>query len=292
MADVFIAGMAALDLVFRLDDLPRGEGKYRAGAATMVGGGCAANAAVAVARLGGGVRLAARLGRDRGAELILSALRAEGVGLDHVCCEAAATTPFSSIVIAPEGARQIVNFRGAAPGPRAHFDALPARCDVALADTRWRAGLRQTIRSARACRLPVVVDAEAPVSPQDIAGATHVAFSRPGLEAICPGMRVGAGLRRVAALTGAWVCVTDGAAGVHFLDGDAVKNIPAVPVRAVDTLGAGDVWHGAFALRLGEGAPEREAMRFANAAAALKCTRHGGGAGAPGRDEVERLLTT
>ena len=62
------------------------------------------------------------------------------------------------------------------------------------------------------------------------------------------------------------------------------------PIEAVDTLGAGDVWHGAFALALAEGQGEREAVRFASAVAAIKCTRFGGRAGTPTRDEVERFL--
>jgi sulfofructose kinase len=65
---------------------------------------------------------------------------------------------------------------------------------------------------------------------------------------------------------------------------------PAFPITAVDTLAAGDVWHGAFALGLAEGMPEREAVRFASATSALKCTRFGGRAGAPRRAEVERFL--
>jgi len=60
----------------------------------------------------------------------------------------------------------------------------------------------------------------------------------------------------------------------------------------VDTLGAGDVWHGAFALALAEGQGEEAAIRFASAAAAIKCTRFGGRSGAPRRDEVERFLAT
>jgi sulfofructose kinase len=61
---------------------------------------------------------------------------------------------------------------------------------------------------------------------------------------------------------------------------------------AVDTLGAGDVWHGAFALALAEGRPERQAVRFASAAAALKCTRFGGRNGAPRRAEVDAFLSS
>jgi sulfofructose kinase len=61
-------------------------------------------------------------------------------------------------------------------------------------------------------------------------------------------------------------------------------------VNAVDTLGAGDIFHGAFALALAEGKTEIAAMRFAAAAAGLKCARLGGSAGAPHRAEVDALL--
>ena len=88
----------------------------------------------------------------------------------------------------------------------------------------------------------------------------------------------------------AWVCVTDGAEGVSYVSGGGVKTVPAFPVRAVDTLGAGDVWHGAFTLHLAEGAGEAAAMRFANAAAALKCAGLGGGRACPDRAAVEQLL--
>ena len=65
-----------------------------------------------------------------------------------------------------------------------------------------------------------------------------------------------------------------------------------ITVTAVDTLAAGDVWHGAFAVMLGEGQDVGTAARFANAAAAIKCTRFGGRQGAPARAEVEALLAT
>ena len=64
----------------------------------------------------------------------------------------------------------------------------------------------------------------------------------------------------------------------------------AFPIQPIDTLAAGDVFHGAFALALAEGRGETEAMRFAAAAAAIKCTRFGGITGAPGRAEAEAFL--
>jgi sulfofructose kinase len=69
-----------------------------------------------------------------------------------------------------------------------------------------------------------------------------------------------------------------------------LQRVPAFAVTAVDTLGAGDVWHGAFALALAEGDSELAAVRAASAAAAIKVTRHGGRAGAPTRAERDELL--
>ena len=78
---------------------------------------------------------------------------------------------------------------------------------------------------------------------------------------------------------------------VGWLEDGALHSIDAFPVDALDTTGAGDVFHGAFALALAEGADHATAFRFASAAAALKCTRPGARAGIPHRPDVERLLT-
>jgi sulfofructose kinase len=84
--------------------------------------------------------------------------------------------------------------------------------------------------------------------------------------------------------------VTDGARGVWHWNGREAVHTPAFAVTVVDTLAAGDVWHGAFALALAEGMPEQPAIRFANAAAALKCTRFGGRSGTPTRAELDLFL--
>ncbi|MYF89754.1 MAG: hypothetical protein F4186_10695, partial [Boseongicola sp. SB0676_bin_33] len=87
-----------------------------------------------------------------------------------------------------------------------------------------------------------------------------------------------------------WVSVTDGEGGAFHVDADGVSHTPAFPVETKDTLGAGDVWHGAFALALAETSDEGHAAWFANAAAALKCTEFGGRKGCPDREAVDRLL--
>jgi sulfofructose kinase len=66
--------------------------------------------------------------------------------------------------------------------------------------------------------------------------------------------------------------------------------VPGFRVEAIDTLGAGDVFHGAYALALAEGRTVTEAARFANAAAAIKCTRASGRRGIPLRAEVDAWL--
>jgi len=95
----------------------------------------------------------------------------------------------------------------------------------------------------------------------------------------------------VSARTDAWLAVTLGDEGVVWLDdGGAVRTCPAFDVDVADTLGAGDVFHGAFALALAEERPIDEAVRRASAAAALKCTRFGGRAGIPTATEVDDFL--
>jgi sulfofructose kinase len=90
---------------------------------------------------------------------------------------------------------------------------------------------------------------------------------------------------------GGWHAVTVGDRGALWTDdGVTIHHQSAFAVDVVDTLGAGDVLHGAFAAGLARGQGEAEALRWASAAAALKCTRHGGRAGIPTLAELERFL--
>jgi sugar/nucleoside kinase (ribokinase family) len=115
------------------------------------------------------------------------------------------------------------------------------------------------------------------------------------LAAHAPGVRVGAdpaaalsALRRLT--EGATVAVTLGRDGAAWLDEGGVVRREAVPeVDVVETLGAGDVWHGAFAAAVAAGRPVPDAVGDANAAAALRCTRRGGWATLPDAAEVAAL---
>lgn len=280
MVNVFVAGSAVLDFVYRMDALPTLAEKYRADRLDLVGGGCAANAAVAVQRLGGRAQLLARFGQDEVCDLVCEDLRREGVDLNALELTQGRSA-VSSVYVDAAGERQIMAFRGEglaeAPKP-CDFEA-----DVVLADTRWEAATLAAFTRGRELGVPCVLDGEAPVSRAMMDAATHVIFSEQGLSDTF------GDLLEARQALGVFVAVTRGAAGVDWID-DSAGHLDGHAVAVKDTLGAGDVWHGAFALMLGEGRTERDAMRFANAAAALKCEGAGGRKATPNRDQVIEFL--
>ena len=286
MTEVLSVGMAVADFVFRVHGIPSRAEKYRARALETVVGGPAANAAIAVARLGGRAVLVTRLGEDAVADTVQAGLEAEGVACR---IRRRGRSPVSAAMIDAAGERQVVNFPGdALVGEAGTLDGIAP--GAVLVDVGWTEAALAGLSLARSRGVPGVVDAEAPATEAVLESASHVAFSRAGLVAFTGIGDMETALAAAASRLDAWVCATDGAAGVSYVSGGGVKTVPAFPVHAVDTLGAGDVWHGAFALRLAEGAGETAAIRFANAAAALKCAGPGGGRAAPDRDAVEKLL--
>ena len=294
MTVVLLAGIAVVDFVFSVDAMPRRAEKHRARDAAIVGGGCAANAAVTVARLGGTARLAARVGADPIGDMIISGLLDEAVDCSLVKRFEGKRSSFSSVFVDRQGERQIVNFRDETLSFEADWleQAMPESFDAALADVRWPKGGAAALRAARLLSRPGVLDAEPPIAEaaEALMLASHIAFSAQGLRDHSGLDDLEAALRLAQTRTDAWICCTDGADGVTFLEDGALRRVPAFAVEAVDTLGAGDVWHGAFALALGEGSSEYEAAVFANAVAAMKCTRFGGRAGIPTRAETDEFM--
>jgi sugar/nucleoside kinase (ribokinase family) len=298
---VVCTGIAVLDAVFQVAQFPVPEAKTQASAFMIVPGGCAANAAVAIARLGGRARFAGPLGGPAGEEAtgdrIAAALAAEQV--DCGWCERVpgVASSMSAICIDPRGERAIVNYRDdrlAAARPRDPA-AIVADAAAVLADNRFPEFVLPICEAARARGIPVVLDADKPTRATDILlrVASHVVFSAEGLRATAETHDLGAGLERIAAASGAFLAATDGANGMFWLPPGGPgksRRMPAFAVEPIDTLGAGDVFHGAFALALTEGRAETDAIRFAAAAAAIKCTRFGGITGAPARAELEAFL--
>jgi sulfofructose kinase len=171
-------------------------------------------------------------------------------------------------------------------------ECLVQDVDVVLADNHFPQFVTPVCATARVRSLPVVLDVDRPTQLDDplLALGSHTIFSAEALRAASGITELEPALARAAEHCRGFVAVTDGERGALWRAGHAHGHEPACTVAAVDTLAAGDVFHGAFALGLAEGRDERSAMRFASAAAALKCTRFGGIMGTPTRQEVERLL--
>jgi len=295
---IVCAGMSVIDHVYRLAAFPAPGTKTRAEDFFSVLGGCAANAAIAVGRLGGRARVISPLGGPPGRDLtgdnVLAKLQYEDIDVAHVVRVDGAATSRSSILIHGEGERTIISYRDPKldnARPRDPESAIGG-ADAVLIDNRFPEFVLPVARAAAAAGEIVVLDGDRPSRMTDelLSVSTHVVFSAEGLRLTAGTDDLAAGLSAVAARTEAFLAVTHGSEDMLWLDRGAVRRMPAFQIEAVDTLGAGDVFHGAFALALAEGRDIPSAMRFAAATAAIKCSRIGGGAATPYRDEVERLL--
>lgn len=294
---IVCAGTAALDQIFRVGAVPSRDRKADAFQFVSVLGGCAANAAVAIARLGGQARFVGALGGPAGTDTvgdrILAGLDREGVATAGVRV-AGASSPVSAVLVDTNGGRTVTCHRDPRLGGACASDpdGLVADVDAVLADDHFPSFVQPICAAARRRGLPVVIDAESPAggATRLFGDATHVVFSRPGLCAAAGCDDVGTVLGTVAVSPDVFVAVTDGAGPVRWRMGSHDGSCPVFGIEPVDTLAAGDVFHGAFVLALVEGLAPVDALRFAAAAAAIKCTRFGGGGAAPTRAELERFI--
>ena len=297
---VLCSGIAVLDMLFRVASFPRPEVKTQASEFRTVNGGNAANAAVAIAHLGARASFAGPLGGPPGTDTVGDTFLTLAAR-EHIDCSACprvpgVPSPISAICIDARGERAIANFRDerlAAARPD-NPAALVAGVDAVIADNRFPGFVRDICAAALPRGIPVVLDADEPRhdSNELFRVVTHVVFSAEGLRATAGTDSLGRGLIEISKQTKSFLAVTDGANDVLWLDDGELRQIPAFKIDVVDTLGAGDTFHGAFTLMLAEGMAVRPAMRFAAATAALKCTRYGGILSAPTRAEVEAFLAT
>jgi sulfofructose kinase len=293
MTCILTVGIAVLDDIYRIPmPLVPGE-KHRASTITTTIGGTATNGAFAIARLGGKPRLLARFGNDDAATSLRRML--EGYGIDT------RLSPFipdthtsrSTIVIEPDGERTIINILDPNLPEEPDFlpRDIPEGTDAVLGDVRWEIAAKRMFLSARRAGIPAVLDGDR--APKDIGlidAATHAIFSAQGLRELTGISHLPTALAEIARSRSNFLAVTDGGEGVYDHWQGRITHHPAFAVEQVDTLGAGDTWHGAFAFALCDGLSQDQAIRFASAAAAIKVTRIGGPLGAPTKPEVLAFL--
>nr|WP_246250722.1 sugar kinase [Bradyrhizobium cajani] len=293
---VICLGLSALDQVWRVDRLFAGQSeKIKATGYGTLGGGMAANAAVAVARLGASVAFWGRAGNDAAGHEMNSAFVSEGVDVENFRLFADGRSSVSGIIVDSSGERQIVNFRGLYPEAA---DWLPleavARASAVLADPRWVEGAATLFREARARGIPTVLDgdvADAEVFERLLPLTDHAIFSEPALTSFA-GSAQDESLSALARFGCRVIAVTRGEGGVSWYGNGQLHRQAAYTVDVVDTTGAGDVFHGAYALAIGAGLDVREAMAFSAATAAMKCRHAGGRNGIPTINECLAFMRT
>jgi sugar/nucleoside kinase (ribokinase family) len=295
---ILCIGMPVRDLTFRVPGLPARGSKENASHFDEICGGNALNGAIAIARLGGRASICGPMG-DAGettSRYIFEKMAEEGIQTKHIVHMPGLVTPISNIMIDPSGERTIVTFRDPELW-KVHLpdaDTLLHDCAAILTESRCAAFCTDLCAEARRRGIPVIVDVDRAMSLREglLNASSHLVFSSEPLQETAGVADDGEALKKIAKLTPSFLAGTRGAQGTIWLDEhQTLQQTPAFPVHTVDTLGAGDVFHGAFALAITENQDLRAALRFASAAAALKCTRFGGAFAAPQRAEVEALLS-
>ena len=293
---IICLGAATWDTIFQVSTIPAAGIKVLPTRAVQVASGMATAAAITIARLGGQVELWTRIGVDATGERYAAEVKNEGVNTDFVRKHAGVATPFSSIIVDKQGERAVIPFFD--PALPADPAWLPldrvAASSVVMTDMRWPRGAAVLLTEAKRVGIPAILDADtAPLFDLQtlVPLASHVLFSEPALAIYSnQSSHVEALLDVASQGTAEVVGVTLGAAGalIWTRATGQVQSIAAPKVQPVDTLNAGDVWHGTFAWGLVQQWSIEKIVRVANLAAAMKCEVFGGRLGAPTLAELTK----
>ena len=293
---VLVVGSINVDLVVSVAQLPATGETVTGGAFAQYHGGKGANQAVAAARMGAAVTFVGAVGDDEFGRAALAEMAAEGIDVSRVVTLPGEATGVALIVVDAGGENQIAvasgaNRRldqqmveealaGAAVQPGGVFLAnLEIGDEAVLAGARYAAtaGMRIVINPAPARELPLEVLALDPILLPNQLEADVLTGEPEPLNAAAS----------LAALTGAPVIVTLGAAGALVVADATVQWIAAPPVDVVDTTGAGDAFAGVFASEVARGTALLDAARVAVHAASMSVTARGARAGMPRRMDIE-----
>lgn len=295
--DVIGLGENSVDRVLVVPELPGTSLKMRVENATRSCGGQVATTMAACASLGLQPAYIGAVGNDDDGRLVRETLAANGVDVTRLRVRAIATTRWATILVdATSGERAVLWNKDAAltltPAEVDAIDVTRARL-VHVDDTDIAASLRLA-RAARATGRLVTTDIDAGAEQDEALSlatlATHVIVSEHALITLTGEADAERGLRALRAHCDGILCVTLGARGAMALDGDRALFSPGFSVTAIDTTGAGDVFRAGFICALLEQQPLPDILRFANAAAAVSCTRLGAITGIPMRRDVNAQL--
>jgi sulfofructose kinase len=284
-------GAICTTAIFQVEKIEAAPAKVLASQRCTVVDGMAVSAACAFQKLGGQAQVWARVGEDAEAQAMREALTQEGVDARGLHAVPGARSSHAAVIVDAQGQRLVVPFHD--PQVDASPAWLPlhelAQADLLHCDVRWPEGALAALNAARQRGVRTMVDGD--VAPQAVLQslmplADYAVFSDAGLRAYTGLHDVQEALLKVAQMHSLHVGASCGEDGYYWVQDGGIAHAPALAIQAVDTLAAGDVFHGALALAILEGQAMAQAARFACVAASLKCTRFGGRMGCPTRDEV------
>lgn len=289
--DVLCVGHAPYDLVFSVPRHPVSDEKIFADDFLACGGGPAANAAVIVARLGFTAAFAGYLGNDLYGESHVLELAHEGVDTRYVI-RGSNPTPLSCVLVKPNGDRALVNYKGATrPLDEDEIDFSGINPKVVLFDGHEPLISVPLAEWAKQNGIPTVLDAGS--LHEGTRGLMHkvdyLVASEKFAKQWLQGDNLDVALDRLADQSSA-VVITLGKQGLIWRKNNVSGSLPAFPVQSVDSTGAGDAFHGAFAAGLAAHLPWEELLRYASAAGALCCQKPGARNGLATASEINDFL--
>lgn len=299
MFDVVGVGANSVDYVYRLPGFPKADSptaKMRIARHAISCGGQTATTMCTCAAMGLRSRYVGATGNDGNGRLMRDELARRGVDITHTAARNAINAFAVILIDDAQGERIVLWDRGS------QLELTPAEVDpAAIRDARLLhvddVDPAVAIRAAaigREAGIPVTSDIERVGDRTEalIAAVTIPIFSEHVLAPLTGEPDFERALRTLRRRHSGLLCVTLGARGAMLLDGDRLYHEPAFPVAASDTTGAGDVFRGAFIAALLRGDAPAGILRFANAAAAISCTRHGAIDGVPTLEQTNYFLSS
>ena len=295
--DVIGIGATSVDYVYRLPVLPEADGpqaKIRITSYRISCGGQTATALATCAALGLRAKFAGVLGSDDNGARIRAELLRRGIDVtDAIVHEG--LNQFAAILVDERTGERIVLWsrdEGLALRPDELSPALLASARVVHVDDVDQEGAIRAATRARASGAIVTSDIDRVTDrTEELVGAVSIPILAEHVPPALTGEPdVERGLRKLRTRHSMALCVTLGRNGAVILDGDKFHHEPAFPVEAIDTTGAGDVFRGAFIRGLLRGESPKALLRFANAAAAVSCTRAGAIDAVPALEDVAHML--
>lgn len=282
--DVLCVGHASYDLIYSVPHHPGEDEKMVADGFIHCGGGPAANAAIMAARLGLKSAFAGYLGNDLYGEFHYQDFISNGVNVNKVV-RGTSPTPLSMVLVKPDGKRALVNYKGETKALAAEaIDFSGIKAKTILFDGHEPAISKPLAIDAKSKGTPTILDAgsvhDGTLALMKI--VDYLVCSEKFALQWCGDKEIA--LNRMAEFSPN-VVVTLGERGLIWRQGQNRGALPAFPVPVVDTTGAGDAFHGAFAAAIALGMPWLDTMRYASAAGSLCCTKMGARFGLPSRQE-------